>query len=202
MSWHLVAGLTLALVPIVLAPGTSAVLVAQYAATAGRREVLAVMLGTATGLFVHAGLAALGLSALVAASATALAVVRVVGAVYLVGLGLWLVVTRPPRPAATTAPARRNVFLQALFGNVANPKAAMVYLTLPVQFLAPGESAAAAAFLLAGLHVLLLTPWLTLWAVAVRSAGRSRRLRGFTGGVRRAGGLLLVALGVRSALAH
>jgi len=202
MSWHLVIALSLALIPIVLSPGTSAVLTAQYAATGGRRDVLSVMAGTCTGLYIHAGLAALGLSALVMASATALMVVKVIGAIYLVGLGCYLLVKRTP--AVTDAPgsAGRNVFVQALFGNLANPKAALVYLTLPVQFLQPGESAATAAFLLATLHMVMLLPWLSVWALMVGSAKRSRRLKSVTSVIQRGGGLLLIGMGIRSALAN
>lgn len=202
MSWHLVLALGLALVPIVLSPGTSAVLTAQYAATGGRRDILAVMLGTCTGLCLHAGLAALGLSALVMASATALMIVKVIGAVYLVGLGCYLLVKQPPKVGTKPKSSGRNVFVQALFGNIANPKAALVYLTLPVQFLQPGESAAAAAFLLAGLHIIMLMPWLTVWALVVGSASKSRRLKSVTAVIQRGGGLLLIGMGIRSAVAN
>lgn len=203
MSWHLVIALSLALIPIVLSPGTSAILTAQYAATGGRRDVLAVMLGTCTGLYIHASLAALGLSALVMASATALTIVKVIGAVYLVGLGCHLLVKRPPTAdTGVTRTGGRNVFAQALIGNIANPKAALVYLTLPVQFLQPGESAVAAAFLLATLHMVMLLPWLSMWAIVVGSAKRSSRLTSATAVIQRGGGLLLIGLGIRSAVAN
>ncbi|HIW64357.1 MAG TPA: LysE family translocator [Candidatus Stackebrandtia excrementipullorum] len=200
MSWHLTVALGLALIPIVLSPGTSAILTAQYAAAGGRRDVVAVMFGTCTGLCMHACLAALGLSALITASVTALMTVKVIGAVYLIGLGCHLLVKKPPQTDTPAKTSGRNVFLQALFGNIANPKAVLVYLTLPVQFLQPGESAAAAAFLLAVLHIVMLVPWLGLWALVVGSARRSRRLKTVTAHVQRGGGLLLIGLGVRSML--
>lgn len=201
MTWHIVVALSLALIPIVLAPGTSAVLVARYAATGGPRDVLSVLAGTATGLYLHATFAALGLSALVMASATALSVVRAVGAVYLIGLGVYLLAKpmRQPPPRADTEPGTK-VYAQALAGNLINPKAALVYLTLPVQFLQPGDSPAAAAFMLATLHILMLVPWLSMWAFVIGSAKRSRRLASITSAVGRGGGLLLIGLGVRSAV--
>lgn len=202
MAWHLVIGLSLALIPIVLSPGTSAVLVARYAATGGRRDVLTVMAGTGTGLYMHATFAALGLSALVMASATALYLVRIVGAVYLIGLGIYLLLKpgKKTNTAAIKSGPKRKVYVQALLGNLINPKSALAYLTLPVQFLHPGESAAAAAFLLATLHIIMLMPWLSVWAFAISSTKRSAKLKRLTAGIGRTGGLLLIGMGLRSAV--
>ncbi|CAM3233900.1 LysE family translocator [Stackebrandtia soli] len=200
MSWQLVVGLTVALIPIVLAPGTSAILVAQHAATGGWRDIASVMLGTSVGLYLHASFAALGLSALVMASATALTVVKVVGAAYLVGLGVHLLVTGAKAPSTDrTDGTPGRALAQAFVGNIVNPKAALVYLTLPVQFLRPGDSVTVAAFTLATIHIVMLLPWLSLWAFVVRSTKRSQRLRSTTTVIRRTGGLLLIGLGVRSA---
>ena len=79
---YAVVGFLAAVFPITATPGASVALLIQ----GGRRRALPVILGTVTGLYLHATLAVLGLSAIVMQSSEAFAVVRVVGAVYLIGL--------------------------------------------------------------------------------------------------------------------
>ena len=100
-----VLGFLVAVAPITTTPGTSLTLVVSRVAAGGRRQGWWVILGTVTGLYVHATLAAVGLAALVLRSSQAFWIVKLVGAGYLVGLGLWLLwsATRhrhPPAPAA------------------------------------------------------------------------------------------------------
>ena len=204
MSWHVIVTFALALLPVILTPGTSATLVAQYVSVGGRRHGGAVMAGTATGHFLHAGFATLGLSALVMASATAFAIVRYAGAAYLIGLGIHLMVTAarqrrdPERPHH--APSVARVYRHALVGNVVNPRAALVYLTVPAQVVTVDYPIAAAAFMLAAVHTVMMVSWLSLWTQAISSAKRSglftRTARYFS----RFGGLLLIGFGVRTAV--
>src|SRR3990170_4992486 len=83
MHWHLTFGFVLAVTPICLTPGASFTLVTQRVATGRRRDGLLVAAGTATGLCVHAMLAAVGLSAVVMRSAEAFMTVKLIGALYL-----------------------------------------------------------------------------------------------------------------------
>lgn len=132
-----VAGFLVAILPLIATPGASLALLVQYVTEGGRRRALPVVLGTVTGLYVHAALAVAGLSALVMRSSVAFTVVRLIGAVYLIGLGVWTWRT------ATAAPRRRprrrtdSVYVQALLANALNPKPASIYLTLTPQFIAP-----------------------------------------------------------------
>ncbi|GAA2633600.1 LysE family translocator [Dactylosporangium fulvum] len=160
------------------------------------------ILGTVTGLYVHAALAAIGLSALVMRSSEVFAAVRLAGAAYLIGLGI---VTWRTRPAATATgaplPARRPAYLQALLGNVLNPKAAAIFLTLVPQFLDPDAALPPQILVLATAQAALITVWLLGWAVLISRARRS--LRSPTAGtiVQRIAGAVLVALGIRAAVA-
>ncbi|MGH8879712.1 MAG: LysE family translocator [Stackebrandtia sp.] len=204
MNWHIFVTFGLALLPIIVTPGTSATLVAQYVSVGGRRHGAAVMAGTATGHVLHAAFATLGLSALVMASATAFAIVRYAGAAYLVGLGVYLLITAsrkrrdPERPRL--APSVARAYRHALIGNVVNPRAALVYLTVPAQVVTVDYPVAAAAFMLAFVHTVMMVSWLSLWTQAISSAKRSgvfvRAARHFS----RFGGLLLIGLGVRTAV--
>jgi threonine/homoserine/homoserine lactone efflux protein len=207
------AAFVLAVAPITLSPGTSLTLVVSQVAANGRRPGWWVILGTVTGLYVHACLAAAGLAALLLRSAQALWLVKIIGAGYLVALGLWLIWSAASRRGGAGSrevgavgtrrgrwlPARaRHPYLQGLLGNVLNPKAAAIYLTLAPQFLQPGAAVLPAMLALATGHAVLHTTWLAGWTVLSHTA--ARLLRGPTAlrVLNRVAGGILVGLGVRT----
>ncbi|MFJ9697012.1 LysE family translocator [Kitasatospora sp. NPDC101183] len=152
----------LAVAPLIATPGTSLALLTHRVSTDGRRAAAPVILGTATGLYVHAALAGLGLSALVMRSSEAFTAIRLAGALYLLALGIRTWRTRAlPRPA--TPRTDRSTYRQALLGNVLNPKAASIFLTLAPQFLSPTAPVLPQFLTLATAQALLLTVWLLLW---------------------------------------
>ncbi|MEV5205720.1 LysE family translocator [Streptomyces sp. NPDC053720] len=130
-----------AVTPLTLIPGTSFTLVTQQVIAGSRSDGLRASLGSACGLLVHATFAAIGLSALVMSSAQALTVVKILGGIYLIWLGVttWRSAGRGVEPMARRRwrlPwAQLGGFGQGLWSNVLNPKAASVYLTLVPQFL-------------------------------------------------------------------
>jgi threonine/homoserine/homoserine lactone efflux protein len=199
-----VLGFLAVVAPISMSPGTSLTLVVSRVTTAGRRPGWWVVAGTVTGLYVHGLLAAAGLAALVLHSAQAFRLVQSAGAAYLAGLGLWMIWSTVRR-REPPAPRRRRIGLrhpygQALLGNVLNPKAASIYLTLAPQFLEPGRPVWAPMTVLVTTHAVFVAGWLGTW-ILVSSAGarllrtdRARRM------INRAGGAILVALGLRSAV--
>ncbi|GIJ30154.1 lysine transporter LysE [Micromonospora qiuiae] len=205
-------GFALAVAPITLTPGTSFALVISHVSAGGRRPGWWVILGTVTGMYTHAVLAAAGLAALVLRSSQAFWAVKLVGAAYLVGLGLWLLLSatrrRAAAPEALPAPAgwrrlsarARHPYLQGLLGNVLNPKAAAIYLTLAPQFLDPSEPVLAPMLLLATAHAVLHTGWLAGWTAVTGAATRLLRTDRVRRGLDRITGIVLIGLGVRSAL--
>lgn len=205
-----VLGFLAAVAPITTAPGASLTLVISRVAAGGRRQGWWVILGTVSGLYLHATLAAVGLAALVLRSSQAFWVVKLLGAAYLAGLGLWLLWstsrrrTRAPEP--TPARPRRlpwrghHPFPQALLGNVLNPKAAAIYLTLAPQFLAPGRPVLVPMLVLATAHAALHTCWLAGWTAASGAAARLLRAARVRRLLDRLTGAVLLALGVRAAL--
>jgi threonine/homoserine/homoserine lactone efflux protein len=200
-----VLGFLAALLPLVATPGASLALLVQHVSGHGRRRALPVALGTITGLYIHAVLAVAGLSALVTHSSQAFTAVRLVGAAYLVGLGVWTwrSAARPARaPARRSLPVRvDSLYLQALFANVLNPKAASIYLTLVPQFVAPGDSFAGQVLVLATAHALLTAVWLSGWTLLIRRASRVLQKPRFRRTVARITSAVLFTLGVRSAMA-
>ncbi|MEV7595857.1 LysE family translocator [Kitasatospora sp. NPDC089797] len=206
-----VLGYLVAVFPLIATPGTSLALLIQQVADGGRRAGLPVVLGTVTGLYAHAALAGLGLSALVMRSSQAFTAVRLAGAVYLVGLGLWTWRTadatrrtdrgtrsRRRRPLPRTG---HSAYRRALLGNVLNPKAAAIFLTLTPQFLTPHRPVLPQILLLATAQVLLVAAWLLVWTVLIGSAAATLTSATLRAPIRRLTGAVLVALGLRAAAA-
>ncbi|MET7639093.1 LysE family translocator [Streptomyces sp. NPDC005438] len=210
-SLHVLGGFLLAVLPLVATPGASLALLTGNVAVRGPGAAPPVIGGTVTGLYVHALLAATGLSALVTGSEGAFTVVRLVGAGYLVALGLWTWLTLgthrgtgSPDDGPTAAPVgavtARPLYVQALWGSLLNPKAAAIHLTLAPQFVRPDQPLTGQLVALATVQALLVTGWLGLWALLLGRTGhllagpRARLLLG------RITALTLVALGVGSAV--
>ena len=144
--------------------------------------------------------AALGLAAVVAASAAAFTAIKLAGALYLIYLGLraLLATQRPPESTASAGTLDRSAaFRQGLVSNLLNPKVAVFFTSLLPQF-TTGPSFA--ALLLLGLIFCVMTlAWLTAYAFAVAKAGdflRRSRVRRALDGLT---GAVLIALGLRLA---
>jgi threonine/homoserine/homoserine lactone efflux protein len=144
---------------LALTPGPDMTLFLARTLAGGRRLGFAAMFGAVAGLVVHAVLAAVGLSALLAASATAFAALKVVGAAYL----LWLAVQALRHGSAIAVdPARVPVqsvwqtFLAGLGINLTNPKIVMFFVTFLPQFVSPGDPHAGARLLVLGLWFIVI----------------------------------------------
>lgn len=168
LAFFIVAGLLLN-----ITPGPDTLYIVGRSASQGWRGGAVAALGIAAGLFVHTFATAVGLSALLAASATAFTVVRWTGAAYLVYVGLSLLFTRPARPRgqpALEAAALRTVFLQGFLTNLLNPKVALFFLAFLPQFVDPAAPNKGLSFLFLGLIFIFNG---TLWNLFVAwSAGR------------------------------
>lgn len=156
------AAYSLACLVLYITPGPDMSLILARTLSGGRRAGIVAGLGVCLGLLAHTALAAVGLSALLAASATAFATLKVAGALY---LG-WLAVQAVRRgsglgalPAGGPVSARR-AFLAGLAVNLLNPKIALFFLTFLPQFVDAGDPAAGAklAFLGAWFVVLFCLP--------------------------------------------
>jgi threonine/homoserine/homoserine lactone efflux protein len=187
---------------LTITPGADMAMVARSVFTGGRRAAFATTLGISAGCLVWAFASAVGVAALLAASRTAYDGLRLVGAVYLVWLGVQsLLAARrgSPQPAEGGDPKRSSPFRQGLLTNLFNPKIAVFYSTFLPQFIAPGDPALVLSLALAGVHIALGIAWLSLYAwllgraVAAFKGSRLRRtLDAVTGTV-------LVGLGLRLA---
>jgi threonine/homoserine/homoserine lactone efflux protein len=187
---------------LTITPGADMAMVARSVFTGGRGDAFATTLGISVGCLAWAVASALGVAALLAASETAYDALRLVGALYLVWLGVQsLLAARRGHPQALEAGSRRaSPFRQGLLTNLFNPKIAVFYSTFLPQFIGPGDPALLLSMLLAGVHIALGIAWLSLYAWLL-----ARAVEAFKGSrVRRAldalTGTVLVALGLRLAL--
>jgi RhtB (resistance to homoserine/threonine) family protein len=202
-----VLAFTLVAALMTISPGADTFLVVRNSLRGGRRDGFLTVLGIVSGLYVHALLSAVGVSALLAHSATAFFVLKVAGAAYLAWLGIQSLRSglgrtppaTPREPDAARVPGTRS-FREGLLTNLLNPKVIVFYLALLPQFISPGDAVLPKSLLLAAIHCLEGILWLGFVAWAV---DRSRRffLRPL---LRRAMdalcGTVLVALGLRLAL--
>jgi threonine/homoserine/homoserine lactone efflux protein len=191
-----------------ITPGPDTLYIVGRSSTLGLRAGAVAALGIGTGILVHICAAALGLSALLAASATAFAVVKIVGAAYLVYVGISLLRTRgsnPASPAVALRPARlRSIFFQGFLTNVLNPKVALFFLAFLPQFVMADAPSKPVTFLVLGaIFDFNGTLWnlLVAWSTA-RISSRFAAGDRFKIWFNRCVGSLFVFVGLRLALAH
>jgi threonine/homoserine/homoserine lactone efflux protein len=201
---------TLAALVLIMIPGPDQALITRSALTGGRAGGLLTMVGGVLGLAVHASAAALGLSALLLASATAFTILKLVGAVYLLWLGLQTLraAVHSRREAsgspAMAAPRRRRAYLrQGFLSNALNPKVALFFVTFLPQFLTTnGPAPWAQALALSLIFAVVYLSWFTLYVLVVEQIGRLLRQPRIKATIERVTGLLLIGLAVRLATAH
>jgi threonine/homoserine/homoserine lactone efflux protein len=195
----------LAALALLLVPGPAVLYIVARSIEHGRRAGLVSVLGIHVGTLAHIAAATLGLSALVLSSAVAFTAVKMAGAAYLVGLGLWTLFARRAEPEIALGGERnlRRAFAQGIVVNVLNPKTALFFLAFLPQFVDPNASHPAVQIAFLGvLFALLGLITDSLWALAAGTAGgmlsRSRR---FVRTQRYVSGTVYIGLGVATAFA-
>jgi len=189
---------------LLLVPGPAVLYVVARSIHQGRRAGLASVLGIHVGTLVHILAATVGLSALVVSSAVAFTAVKIAGAAYLVGLGLWTLFSRRADPDVVLGGERnlRRAFAQGIVVNVLNPKTALFFLAFLPQFV--DADATHPALQIAFLGLLFAALGLvtdSLWAIAAGTAGGVlRRSSRFVRVQRYVTGSVYVGLGVATAL--
>jgi threonine/homoserine/homoserine lactone efflux protein len=187
---------------LTITPGADMAMVARGVVSGGRTEAFATTLGISAGCMVWAIASAAGVAALLAASETAYDALRLIGAAYLVWLGVQslLAVRRGHDVPAGAAPRRtRSPFRQGLLTNLFNPKIAIFYSTFLPQFIGPGDPVLPLSMAMATVHIAVGIVWLSAYAWMLDRAlhtFRGSRLRRALDGLT---GVVLVGLGLRLA---
>jgi threonine/homoserine/homoserine lactone efflux protein len=192
-------------------PGPDSLLIMTRSATQGWRAGSAAALGIGTGTFVHIVGAALGLSAILATSAAAFTVVKLLGAAYILYLAVGMLLTKrgdkrgdgvEKQLVIAPLPLRR-IYGQGILTNVLNPKVALFFLAFVPQFIDANAPHKALAFLILG-AIFNINGMLWCHALALFTAQARARLKlnpAVTQWLNRATGGLFVWLGVKLALA-
>jgi threonine/homoserine/homoserine lactone efflux protein len=196
----LAAALVLAVTP---GPGIFYVLTRTLAG--GRRDGILSAAGTLLGGMFHVFAAALGVSAILAASALAFAVVKYAGAAYLVYLGIRMIRSRDLNPSLEDASLLKpaGTFRQGIATEVLNPKTALFFLSFIPQFIHPERGHVFAQFVTLGIISVSLNTSADI-GVAFLAGALGGRLRRSTGLIRRqrmVSGLAMIGLGVYVAAA-
>lgn len=220
MGMHDVPVFVVSVLLLNLTPGPDTAFIVGRSIAQGRRAGMLSALGIGLGCCVHALAAALGLSALVAASPTAFAVIQYMGAAYLIWLGVRLVLGSGAAKAVahapvesgpvTAAPTRADpwtgprIFWQAFFTNVLNPKVVFFFLSFFPQFIdVHAESRTLGLGLLGVLFVVISTAYnSTLAWTAGTLTARLRRQASVQQWLMRLTGAAFVAIGFKLALSR
>ncbi|MGM0520656.1 MAG: LysE family translocator [Pseudomonadota bacterium] len=202
--WPFLIAITL----LSLSPGVDTLLVIRNTARGGVADGVATSVAICCGLFVHATISALGISLIMLQSAWAFHVLKMLGAAYLIWLGIkslaaarsgqglpveGMLQSRSPVP-------RWQPMKEGLLSNVLNPKTVVFYMAFLPQFIAPSDPALLKSLWLASIHFVIANLWQISVVMMVGGASKwlasarfAQWLNGLTGGV-------LVLFGIKLAL--
>lgn len=202
---HQLLPFLVASVLVTVVPGADMALVTRQVLIGGPRLAQRTIAGNLTGVAVHGVALAVGLSALLVASATAYTAVKLAGAAYLVYLGIqtFRSAGRAAAPESPTSdPRARRPYVQGLVSTVLNPKPALFFLTFVPQFVDRDRSVLGQTLFFTLLHIVVGLVWLTTYAHLVDRARHALRRERVRRWVERSTGAVLVALGLRVAVEH
>jgi threonine/homoserine/homoserine lactone efflux protein len=183
---------------IALSPGPGILYVAARTIAGGRGEGLASSLGTALGGLVHVLAGAIGVSALVMASAEAFTLLKLAGALYLVWLGLKTMrEARAPLPSDAPGVGNRRAFRDGVLVEALNPKTAAFFLAFLPQFVDP-SGIVWLQFAALGLISVTLNTAVDIAVVLAASRARGFALGrpAFVGRLRTGAGMMIAGLGL------
>jgi threonine/homoserine/homoserine lactone efflux protein len=200
--WTFLFAITL----LTLFPGVDSLLVIRNTSRGGWKDGIATSTGICSGLFVHALVSALGISALLLQSAVAFNVLKLFGGGYLLWLGscsLWRAVRGTKSISAEVQPVSRRQFqlrrslCEGFISNVFNPKTLLFYMAFLPQFIDPARSPVLQSLFMAAVHFVIGMIYQGLLALLVyrvsgwfKSSRLGRTLEGLTG-------IVLVTFGLR-----
>ncbi|OAZ92606.1 LysE family translocator [Halomonas sp. G11] len=193
-----------------ITPGVDTLLVIRNTARGGLRDGVATSMAICSGLFVHATISAMGISLILLQSAWAFHVLKLVGAGYLIWLGISsLLAARRGQPlpvkgvmASDTAVPLWQPLKEGFLSNVLNPKTVVFYMAFLPQFIAPSDPALVKSLWLAGVHFVIANLWQISVVLMVGSAGKWLASARFAQTLNAMTGAVLVMLGIRLAFSQ
>jgi RhtB (resistance to homoserine/threonine) family protein len=194
---------------VIVVPGPDTAVVTKNVLVHDRRAGLGTSLGVSAGLSVWTVSAAVGVASLVRASAVAFTVLKLVGALYLIWLGVQAFRAAGRAGSSEHAPRATRpgigtlaCFRQGLFSDLANPKIGIFFTSLLPQFITPGDPVLLPFLALGAVFVLMTVLWLCVYClIATRAAETLMRPR-VKAAMDRVTGVVLIAIGLRIAAEH
>jgi threonine/homoserine/homoserine lactone efflux protein len=202
---HALVSFGIAAFVLIVVPGPSVLFVVSRGVALGRRAAVVTAMGNAVGIYLQVVAVALGVGAVIERSVVLLGAIRLLGAAYLVYLGVQAV--RHRRALASVldlgaaAPERRSLALEGFVVGVSNPKWIVFFTAILPQFIDPAGAPVALQMLALGAIAVAIaivsdSVWGMLAGTARSWLARSPRRLEALGGV---GGLTMIGLGVRLA---
>ena len=193
-----------AAISLILLPGADTLYIITRSIAQGRKAGIVSVLGVSTGVFFHTTAAAFGLSAILATSATAFIIVKWIGAVYLIYLGIQMFISDNSSEDINVTTENKSlwkVYYQGFLTNILNPKVALFFLAFLPQFVDPASSNKILSFLFLGCLFITIG---TLWClfVALLSAKASLFVHSktqFINITRKITGVIFIGLGIKLA---
>jgi len=189
---------------LLITPGPAVLYIVTRSVEQGRRAGLISVLGICTGTLAHVAAAALGISAVIAASTGAFNVLRYLGAAYLIVLGIRTLSKRETAGGVIAmVPARdRRIFAQGVIVNLLNPHTALFFFAFLPQFVNPSKGAVPLQIVMLGLFFVLMSAMTdAVWAIGAGTAGEwIRGNRRFARAQRYVAGCALIGLGAAAAV--
>jgi threonine/homoserine/homoserine lactone efflux protein len=191
---------------LIMIPGPDQALITRNALVGGRTAGLSTMVGGTLGLSVHVSAASLGISALLLASTAAFTVLKVIGTLYLMWMGIATLrsARRKVQESDGTGEARSisrtQCLRQGFLSNALNPKVALFFVTFLPQFLPNTGHTLSNTLKLSVVFVLLYLLWFSLYTATVDRFGAFLRRPTVRRRIEMSTGVLLIAFGLRLAL--
>jgi RhtB (resistance to homoserine/threonine) family protein len=206
MGLHLLVFIGVAAIVIII-PGPDTAVVTKNVLVHGRRAGLGTSLGVSAGLSMWTIAAAVGVASLVRASEVAFTVLKLVGALYLVWLGIQalraashqLADDAPSRPAGGSVMGARGGFRQGFLSDLANPKIGIFFTSLLPQFVSAGHAVLLPFLILGAIFVAMTVVWLLAYTLVAARAARTLMRPRVRAALDRFTGVVLIGLGLRLA---
>jgi len=187
---------------VTIVPGPDMALITRQVLVYGQRTARVTIAGNVLGLVVHTVGVAFGLSAILLGSVRVFEVVKLLGAAYLVYLGLTTIfMARAPDDSdvAREPITQGKAFRQGFLSTTLNPKPALFFATYLPQFVDPDGNVALQVLALGGFHILVGVVWLTTYAALIGRLHFVLSRESVRRWLERTTGAVLVGLGVRVA---
>lgn len=181
-----------ALLPVALSPGASFTLVMSGALSGGRNGLFRTLAGTALGIYTHALLIGMGITAVIVSSPAVYDALKLAGTIYLLWLGFMLIRSGLSAKLHHSNNGMPTVTLRdAWLANILNPKAIIFYLTVVSQF--SGKHGGVVNYLvLASVHVVVMSLWLITISHALVFSAKKTNPEHLKKYVNTVGGILLI----------